>query len=242
MTTIALSGSHSFVASPTSRTTRPTTTAAQRSTLAQPAKVTVVAAAASVPPITVLHLSATGAVEPTTWTISDYVVTLPYGTPLFAMTTGALAIGAIVLARALAPFAGTRVVRGMLAAWAVAMVLLVTFPTNLRGTPEDLSSNIHLYAGAVAFAMLPFAGWLLARWQRRTIGGSVLTTVLGVTSAVSGVLSTALILNRFPAVIGMPELMLPPGILQRVAGGMEIVLLAVAGLVILRSASQATQD
>ena len=67
---------------------RPTT-----AVLAQPAKVALVAAIAAVPPITVLHLSATGAVEPTSWTISDYVVTLPYGTPLFAMTTGALAIG-----------------------------------------------------------------------------------------------------------------------------------------------------
>ena len=55
-------------------------------------------------------------------------------------------------------------------------------------------------------------------------------------------LSMALILNRFPAVIGMPELMLPPGILQRVAGGMEIVLLAVAGLVVLLSASRAVKD
>jgi hypothetical protein len=246
MTTIAVSGSHSFVTSPTSRSGqtsgRTTTAPAQLSTLVQPAKVAMVAAAASVPPITFLHLSASGGVEPTTWTISDYVVSLPYGTPLFAMTTGALAIGAIGLARGLAAFTGTRAVRGVLAAWAVAMVLLVTFPTNLRGTPEDLSSNIHLYAGAVAFAMLPFAGWLLARWQRRITGRSVLTTVLGVTSAISGLLSTALILNRFPAVIGMPELMLPPGILQRVAGGMEIVLLAVAGLVILRSASHASQQ
>jgi hypothetical protein len=242
MTTIAFPGSHSLVAPSFTRGARIAPVADQLSTLTQPAKLAMVAAAAAVPPITVLHLSATGPVEPTTWTISDYVVTLPYGTPLFAMTTGALAIGAVVLARGLARFTGTRTVISLLAAWAVSMVLLVTFPTNLRGTPEDLSSNIHLYAGAVAFAVLPLAGWLLTRWQRRVSGGSVLVTVLGIASALSGLLSTALILNRFPAVIGMPELMLPPGILQRAAGGMEIVLLAVAGLVILRSATRAVLD
>jgi len=241
MTTNALSGSHSLVSPSITRGGRITPTSDHLSALAQPAKVAVVAAAAAVPPITVLHLSATGGVEVTTWTISDYVVTLPYGTPLFAMTTGALAVGAIVLARGLARFAGTRAVTSLLAAWAVSMVLLVTFPTNLRGTPEDLSSNIHLYAGAVAFAVLPLAGWLLTRWQLRVAGKSVLVTVLGIASALSGLLSTALILNRFPAVIGMPELMLPPGILQRAAGGMEIVLLAIAGLVILRSASHSIQ-
>lgn len=239
MTTIAFSGSHSLVAPSITRGARIAPVSGQLAAMAQPAKVAMVSAAAAVPPITVLHLSATGGVEPTTWTISDYVVTLPYGTPLFAMTTGALAVGALVLARGLARFVGTRAVTTLLAVWAVSMVLLVTFPTNLRGTPEDLSSNIHLYAGAVAFAVLPLAGWLLTRWQRRVSGRSILVTILGIASALSGLLSTALILNRFPAVIGMPELMLAPGILQRVAGGMEIVLLAVAGLVVLRSASHA---
>ena len=57
-------------------------------------------------------------------------------------------------------------------------------------------------------------------------------------SIVSGALSTALIVNRFPGEIGMPELMLPPGILQRAAGAVEIVLLAVAALAVLRSANR----
>jgi hypothetical protein len=37
-------------------------------------------------------------------------------------------------------------------------------------------------------------------------------------------------------VIGMPQLMLPPGILQRSAGALEIVLLAVMGVSVLVSA------
>ncbi len=207
-------------------------------TSGRPAKVALVSAIASVPPITVLHMSATGPVEPATWTISDYVVTLPYGTPLFGMTTGALAIGALALARGLVPIGGTRAVRLLLAVWAAAMLGLSVFPTNLRGTPENFSSNVHLIAGAVVFALLPIAGWLLARCQRNTLARTATTSALRLLSALSGALSTALILNRMPGVIGLPELMLPPGILQRAAGALEIVLLATAGAAVLRSARQ----
>src|SRR6478672_12733759 len=116
MTTIAVSKSHSvaprsIAPKSASRAAAQPGTASSTAALAVRAKVGLIGAIASVPPITVLHMSAAGPVEPTTWTISDYVVTLPYGIPLFAMTTGALAIGAVVMARALAPFAGTRVVR-----------------------------------------------------------------------------------------------------------------------------------
>ena len=116
------------------------------------------------------------------------------------------------------------------------MLIAAIFPTNLRGTPENFSSNVHLYAGAVVFAALPVAGVLLARRQRRLTGRTAMTVALTAISAISGVLSTALILNRLPGVIGMPELMLPPGILQRAAGAIEIVLLAVAAATVLRSA------
>jgi len=193
--------------------------------LVQPAKVALVAAAASVPPITMLHLNATGAVEPATWTISDYVVTLPYGVPLFAMTTGALAIGAVVLARGLAQLAATRLLRVLLGVWAAALMLAAVFPTNLRGTPQDFSSNVHLIAGAVVFAVLPAVGVLVVRRQQRLSGRSATTVSLAVISSLSGLLSAALILNRLPGVIGMPELMLPPGVLRRAAGAVEIVLL-----------------
>jgi hypothetical protein len=204
--------------------------------LAQPAKVAAVAAVAAVPPITMLHLSATGGVEPIGWTISDYVVTLPYGIPLYAMTVGALAIGGGVLVRGLGPLPGTRSARILLAIWAVALLATAVFPTNHRGTPQNISSNVHLIAGAVVFAVLPVAGLKLARWQRSVIGRSPMTITLLIVSLISGALSLALILNRLPGVIGMPQLMLPPGILQRSAGALEIVLLAVVGLSVLVAA------
>lgn len=202
--------------------------------LDQPAKVAVTAAAAAVPPITVLHLEATDSVDPVTWTISDYVVTLPHGITLFAMTAAALAVGGTALAHGLRPLAGTRAIRALLTIWSVAAVTAAVFPTNLRGTPENMSSTIHLVAGGVVFAVLPLAGYLLARGLARTQGRTVATVVLPTASAVSGLLSTALILNRMPATIGMPDLMLPPGILQRVTGAMQIVLLAVAAMTLLR--------
>ena len=241
MTTIELPKTRSLASRSTStpqvsRPARQQVAADNLAVLAQPAKVALIGAIASVPPITVLHLSATGPVEPTTWTISDYVVTLPYGTPLFGMTTGALAIGALALTRGLINISGTRAVRALLSVWAAAMLALSIFPTNMRGTPQDVSSNVHLIAGAVVFAVLPAIGLLVARRQRAITGRSATTTVITAISAISGVLSLALILNRLPGVIGMPELMLPPGLLQRGAGAVEIVLLAAIAFGLLRVA------
>ena len=234
MTTIDLHRNHTLVA--TGHTVSPVIGMAA---LAQPAKVAAVAAIAAVPPITMLHLSATDGVEPIGWTISDYVVTLPYGIPLYAMTVGALAIGGGMLVRGLSQSAGTKSVRILLAIWAVALLATAVFPTNHRGTPENISSNVHLIAGAVVFALLPVAGLLLARWQRSVTGRTLMTTTVSVVSVIGGVLSLALILNRLPGVIGMPQLMLPPGILQRSAGALEIVLLAVIGMAVLWSARRA---
>src|SRR6476661_277383 len=105
MTTIDLRRTPSIVAVPTLGSLGPS------GNLGQAAKVALVSAAAAVPPITMLHLNATGAVDPANWTISDYVVTLPYGIPLFGMTAAALAIGGAALANGLARLTGTRVLR-----------------------------------------------------------------------------------------------------------------------------------
>jgi hypothetical protein len=215
----------------------PTIRAAHPAHLDIAARGAVAASVASVPPITLLHLSATDPIEPSGWTISDYVVSLPHGTLLFALTTGALAIGAGALAHGLAPVPGTGRVRALLGIWAAGLLIAAVFPTNLRGTPQDVSSNIHLYAGAVAFATLPIAAWLLARRLRRGAGvgaNSRPAAVLAASALVSGLLSAALIANRVPGVFGM-ELIVSPGIVQRVAGAAQIALLAIAAIAVLRT-------
>lgn len=232
---------------PTTTTAPPTTAAPvdrpRRTYLERGAQGAVAGSAAAVPPITVLHLSATDPIEPSGWTISDYVVSLPHGTLLFALTTGALAVGAAALAHGLGSVPGTRSIRVLLQIWAAALVVAAVFPTNLRGTPQDVSSNIHLYAGAVVFTALPIAGWRLARWLRRTGGAGdparraarPPAAALSAVALLAGGLSAALIANRLPGVLGLPELMLPPGILQRVAGSAQIALLAMSAFALLRS-------
>jgi hypothetical protein len=222
---------------PTTFSPAPLRATARPALLEPAARTAIVGAVAAVPPITLLHLSATDPIEPAGWTISDYVVSLPHGTLLFALTTGALAVGAGALARGLATVTGTGRIRGLLGLWAVGLVVAAVFPTNLRGTPQDVSSQIHLYAGAVAFAALPLAAWLLARRLRTGSGhGGAPAVVLGGTALVSGLLSFALIANRLPGVFGL-DLMLSPGILQRAAGAAEIVLLAVAAIAVLKARS-----
>ena len=190
----------------------------------------VAAAVVSVPPIVLLHLDAPARLSAATTTISDYVIQTPWGEPLFGLTTGALAVAGVAMARGLA---GATAVKAMLAGWSLALVLAAVFPTNPPGTPGTASSTIHLIAGAAIFALLPIVG--LAVW-RRTRSATSRTwpgRALPITTAISGALSTALILNRVPGLFGLDQLSLPPGLLQRAAGAVVIALtmvIALAGL------------
>jgi hypothetical protein len=104
---------------------------------------------------------------------------------------------------------------------------------DLRPVPVHLPvgrQDCHRIAAREIAADQPDAGR-----QQRLSGRSATTVSLAVISWLSGLLSAALILNRLPGVIGMPELMLPPGLLQRSAGAAEIVLLAAIAVAILRT-------
>lgn len=194
------------------------------------AHIALAGAAVSVPPIVLLHVDAPARLSAATTTISDYVVQTPLGEPLFGLTTGALALAGIAIARGLA---GATAVKAMLAGWSLALILAAVFPTNLPGTPGDASSTIHLLAGAVVFGLLPIVGLVVWRRSRSVIAGTATGRALVITTAVSGVLSAALILNRIPGTVGLDQLSLPPGLLQRAAGAVEIVLAAVIALAVL---------
>lgn len=181
----------------------------------------------SVPPMVLLHLDAPTRLSAVTTTISDYVVQTPLGEPLFGLTTGALAMAGIAIARGLT---AATAVKAMLAAWSLALILAAVFPTNPPGTPGTISSTIHLIAGAVVFAMLPIIGLAVWRRSRPLLAGTGYGRMLLITTMLSGVLSTALILNRIPGVVGLDQLSLPPGLLQRAAGAVEIGLAVVIAL------------
>lgn len=194
------------------------------------AHIALAGAAVSVPPIVLLHMDAPARLSAATTTISDYVVQTPLGEPLFGLTTGALALAGMAIARGLA---GATAVKAMLAGWSLALILAAVFPTNLPGRPGDASSTIHLLAGAVVFGLLPMVGLAVWRRSRPFIAGTWTGRALLITTAVSGALSTALILNRIPGTVGLDQLSLPPGLLQRAAGAVEIVLAGVIALALL---------
>lgn len=198
------------------------------------ARVALAGALASVPPIVLLHLDAPSGTSAARTTISDVVVTTPLGEPLFGLTAGALAVAGLALARAMTGLAGTALTRALLAGWALALVTAAAFPTNLPGRPADTSSTIHLIAGGAVFALLPLAGTRLWRHRAGSLTPGLRRTLLAV-CLVSAALSTALILNRLPGVVGRADLTLPPGLLQRAAGAAQILLAALLGLAVRRS-------
>lgn len=194
------------------------------------ARIAIAGATVSVPPIVLLHLDAPARLSATTTTISDFVVETPWGEPLFGLTAGALALAGIAIARGLA---GATAVRAMLVGWSLALILAAVFPTNLPGTPGDTRSTIHLMAGAVIFGLLPIVGLAVWRRSRSVIATTWTARALLGTTAVSGVLSAALILNRIPGIVGLDQLSLPPGLLQRAAGAVVIALAAVIAIAVL---------
>ncbi len=200
------------------------------------ARVALAGSVTSVPPVVLLHVEAPPGLSAAQTTISDYVVTSHLGIPLFAMTTGALAVAGIAVARGLADTTRTVVARTLLVCWALGLLATAAFPTNPPGTPSTVSSTVHLIAGAVVFALLPVAGLVAWRGIRDRIAGSWTGPALLVTSLASGLLGAALILNRLPGVLGADRLLVAPGLLQRAAGAVEIVLAAVLSLALLCAA------
>jgi len=104
--------------------------------------------------------------------------------------------------------------------WHVSLMV----PENQRGLALGMVGLVRV---------LPIVG--LAVW-RRTRSATSRTwpgRALPITTAISGALSTALILNRVPGLFGLDQLSLPPGLLQRAAGAVVIALtmvIALAGL------------
>ncbi|GGP62044.1 hypothetical protein GCM10010185_38000 [Saccharothrix coeruleofusca] len=115
-------------------------------------------------PIVYLHFTSADVMNPIRHTVSDYTA-VPDGTALLAVAALSLAVGSLVLRTRLVaaglPRWGAAAV--LIDLWAAALVVAAVFPTDPIGTPTSPSGLVHRYAGAVMFASLPLAGWLISR-------------------------------------------------------------------------------
>jgi hypothetical protein len=182
-----------------------------------------------------LHLAgalATPRVDPLAFTVSDYVA-LPGGYALLAVAALALGLVGVALAaaaRRAAPAA--RAVPVLLLGWSAALLLVGLFPTNPPGVPADLAAGVHRYAGALAFAALPLAVWLLGRALRNR-------ALRGLAVAV-GAAAGAFLVAHVPTVLaidtaGSPGFPLLGGV-ERVLYALVIVLLLVTARALRRTA------
>ncbi|NUT47144.1 MAG: DUF998 domain-containing protein [Saccharothrix sp.] len=115
-------------------------------------------------PIVYLHVSAIGELSPIAHTVSDYIF-VDHGAGLLAVTALSLAAASIGLLVTLVRMGLPR--RGPVAVliglWSAGLAVATVFPTDPTGTPTSFSGAVHRYAGAVMFASLPLAGWLISR-------------------------------------------------------------------------------
>ncbi|OUC92434.1 DUF998 domain-containing protein [Streptosporangium minutum] len=105
----------------------------------------------------VLELIGAGRMDFFAQTISDYIA-LPAGAPLIGIAAAGLVIAGLAAASTM-----TAVVRRVLLGWCAAVAMLAVFPTSLPDEPVHLSGQIHRWAGALVFILLPVAGALAAR-------------------------------------------------------------------------------
>ncbi|MCE3554985.1 DUF998 domain-containing protein [Pseudonocardia sp. RS11V-5] len=174
-------------AAPATSSGRLPATAPERPALTLPSALVAAGVAVAVWAVAVLHVAGalhSPVVDPLVHTVSDYVL-LPGGHLVLGIAAAALALAATVLAGAAARAGASRAPVGLLASWAVAMVVAGVVPTNAPGTPPDLSAAVHRYAGAWIFAVLPVAVLLLARGsaireaaRRRVVALALLTAAL----------------------------------------------------------------
>ncbi|MFD1148901.1 DUF998 domain-containing protein [Saccharothrix hoggarensis] len=115
-------------------------------------------------PVVYLHVASVGELSPITHTISDYIF-VDNGSGLLAVTALSLAAASVGLLAALVRSGLPR--RGPVAVlmglWSAGLAVAAVFPTDPTGAPTSFSGAVHRYAGAVMFASLPLAGWLISR-------------------------------------------------------------------------------
>ena len=136
-------------------------------------------------PIVYLHVSSVGELSPITHTISDYIF-VDDGAGLLAVTALSLAAASaallVALVRSGLPRRGPVAV--LLGLWSAGLAVATVFPTDPSGSPTSFSGAVHRYAGAVMFAALPLAGWLISRTFIASTALRRFSVAAGITSVV----------------------------------------------------------
>ncbi|MFC6094119.1 DUF998 domain-containing protein [Saccharothrix lopnurensis] len=144
---------------------------------------TVVGLIGSLLPVGYLHVVSVGKLSPVRHTVSDYIF-VDGGSVLLgaaALLLSAASVGLlVVLVRSGLPRRGP--VSWLLGLWAAGLAVAAVFPTDPTGVPTSFSGAVHRYAGAVMFAALPLAGWLVSRTFTANTAVRRFSVAAGITS------------------------------------------------------------
>jgi hypothetical protein len=190
------------------------------------------ATALAVTMVTVLHLLPDwGGVNPITGMLSDYGVQ-PDGW-VFDTALDILSVGSVAL---LVKMARHGVMRGratfvLMVSWCLCLVGIATFTKDPNTATQTLRGGIHLYATAAACVCLPVAamviGWQHRRdpeWRRWAYAAQGLS-LISVPCFLPFVISFFII-----RMTHSPGLAMPTGLVERLMGGLDVVILVLLAL------------
>ena len=151
-----------------------------------------------------------GSVDAVNQMLSDTVSSAP-GAALLGVACAALMVAAGCLAVGARHAARSRLVRGLLGLWSAGLAALAVFPTNLPGTAVTTGAVIHRYGAALAVAVPPVIGLLVARTRR-------LRTASLVTGGAAGLYGVA----HVPSMVTGTEILPYAGLAERVVLGLVL--------------------
>ena len=151
-----------------------------------------------------------GSVDAVNQMLSDTVSSAP-GAALLGVACAALVVAAGCLAVGARHAARSGLVRGLLGLWAAGLAALAVFPTNLPGTAVTTGAVIHRYGAALAVAVPPAIGLLVARTRR-----------LRTASMVTGGAATLYGAAHLPAMLTGAEILPYAGLAERVVLGLTL--------------------
>lgn len=163
-------------------------------------------------------------VDPISGLVSDYVYHPP-GAPLFVLVALLMLLGGLLLTAAMNNLGilGGQAVRVLFGLWFAGLLIVAVFPADRTRTDVTVYGELHRLGAAVVLSCLPLACWKLARALRGNRRWAAFTGRIRLFSA----------LSLFAAVaFGLSQLhpTLPQGLLERVALGADVALLAVLAL------------